>query len=258
MIPKIIHYCWFGPKEMPLLAHKCIDSWKKHFPDWEIRLWNEANSPMRNDYMQNAYANKKWANLANYTRLFALKNFGGIYFDTDVEVIRNFDFLEKFICFVGFETGADELAFSINNAVMGAVVEHSFINECLVEIESEFDGTEEAYLSSPVLTTKLLKKNGLNEYGEQDIREVHVFSMQAFYPYAWNDIFSYSCLTENTYAIHYWDMSWKDKHTENTELIQNTKRLQDYISLLEKQLAGARSGNVTISTEASPGGTGPA
>ncbi len=246
MISKIIHYCWFGAKEIPELANRCIKSWEKYFPDWEIVLWNESNSPMEIPYMKNAYKNKKWSNLSNYTRLYALKEFGGIYFDTDIEVIKQFDFLDKYECFVGFESEPLSISLSINNAVLGACKQHFFINECLREIELKYDGTEIANLSSPVLTTNVLLANGLDVYGDQDLNGIHIFDMKAFYPYAWYDIFTFSCITKDTYTIHYWDMSWKDKEAETKDLLFARKALTDRISFLESQSVEGNSRKVNI------------
>lgn len=229
-----------------MLAYKCIESWKKYFPHWEIILWNEQNSPMQHPYMQQAYANKKWSNLSNYTRLFALKNHGGIYFDTDVEVIRAFDFLEKYTCFVGFESPVGQAELSINNAILGASKGHLFIDQCLTEIETKYDGTEIANFSSPVLTTEVLRRKGLVMYGEQDVQDVHVFDMKAFYPYTWDDLFTYACVTEKTYTIHYWDMSWKDKEVESKELLAQLKVLKENINELDSQVLEIRTGKMKI------------
>lgn len=92
MIPKIIHYCWFGRNPLPDLAKKCIQSWKKFCPDYEIKEWNEDNFDINsNQYVKEAYKAKKWAFVTDYVRLWALVNFGGVYMDTDVEVINSID-----------------------------------------------------------------------------------------------------------------------------------------------------------------------
>ena len=91
-IPKIIHYCWFGGNPLPELAEKCIESWKKYLPDYEIIRWDENNFDFNiNDYVKEAYENKKWAFITDYVRLYAMYNYGGIYMDTDVEVLKSLD-----------------------------------------------------------------------------------------------------------------------------------------------------------------------
>lgn len=92
MIPKIIHYCWFGGKEKPESAQKCIRSWKKFFPDYEIKEWNESNFDVNMiPYTKAAYEAKKYAFVSDFARFWVLYHYGGVYFDTDVEVIRNMD-----------------------------------------------------------------------------------------------------------------------------------------------------------------------
>ena len=106
-IPKIIHYCWFGGKPKPELAEKCIKSWKKHCPDYEIREWNEDNydlaaAPL---YVRQAYEAKKWAFVTDYVRLQVVYECGGIYLDTDVELKKNLDSLLGYSAYFGFEDG---------------------------------------------------------------------------------------------------------------------------------------------------------
>ena len=105
MAQKIIHYCWFGGNEKSKLIEKCIRSWKKHFPDYEIKEWNESNFDVNcNTYVRQAYESKKWAFVSDYARFFILEREGGLYFDTDVEVIRPFEHLLGGNPFTAFET----------------------------------------------------------------------------------------------------------------------------------------------------------
>ena len=105
MIPKIIHYCWFGRNPLPVLAQKCIASWKKYLPDYEIKEWNEDNFDVNIiPYTAEAYAQKKYAFVSDYARFWILYRYGGIYFDTDVEVIRPIDDIIARGNFMGFET----------------------------------------------------------------------------------------------------------------------------------------------------------
>ena len=104
MIPKIIHYCWFGGNPLPKSAIECIESWKQFFPDYEIKEWNETNFDIHlNRYTEEAYQQKKWAFVSDVARLWALVHEGGIYMDTDVEVVRPLDDLLKNKAFIGFE-----------------------------------------------------------------------------------------------------------------------------------------------------------
>ena len=104
MIPKIIHYCWFGGKPLDALGKKCLRSWKKHFPDYEIIRWDESNVDLTGcQYAREAYAEKKWAFVSDYVRYKVLYEQGGIYFDTDVEVLRSFDDILEKGSFMGCE-----------------------------------------------------------------------------------------------------------------------------------------------------------
>lgn len=118
MIPKILHYCWFGTKPIPEDYQGYIDGWKKLMPDYEIMLWNEANSPMHLPYLQAALRYKKWANLSNFVRIYALHQHGGIYMDTDMEVLKTLEPFRKCGSFLGFELGEkDNKEIVINNAI---------------------------------------------------------------------------------------------------------------------------------------------
>ena len=124
MIPKIIHYCWFGRGEKPELAKKCIASWKKSCPDFEIREWNEDNCDYLSiPFMAEAYAVKKYAFVSDVMRLIVLEQYGGVYFDTDVEVVRDISPLLDDEGFIGFENDQ----FVNSGQVMAAKAHHPVI-----------------------------------------------------------------------------------------------------------------------------------
>ena len=134
MIPKIIHYCWFGnnPKDEQTL--KYIEGWKKLLPDYELREWNEKDlSKVNNKYVEEAYQSKKWAFVSDYFRLYALYNEGGIYFDTDVEVRKSFDEFLNLDFFIGSELF--EKNKQIGKAVIGAKVKSPIIERLLKEYD---------------------------------------------------------------------------------------------------------------------------
>ena len=117
MIPKIIHYCWFGRNPLPELAQKCIASWKKYLPDYEIKEWNEDNFDVNIiPYTAEAYAQKKYAFVSDYARFWIQHKYGGIYFDTDVEVIRPIDDIIARGNFMGFETDPNSEKGDASNA----------------------------------------------------------------------------------------------------------------------------------------------
>lgn len=105
MIPKVIHYCWFGGKPIPNDVKKCINSWKKKCPDYEIKCWNESNFDVNaHPFTKAAYEAKAWAFVSDYARLKVVYDHGGIYLDTDVELLKNLDFLLKYDFYIGIET----------------------------------------------------------------------------------------------------------------------------------------------------------
>ena len=104
MIPKIIHYCWFGGNPLPKDAQECLSSWKKYLPDYEIKVWNESNFDVNCcPYVKGAYEQRKFAFVSDYARFWVLYKEGGLYFDTDVEVIRNVDHIIAAGNFMGIE-----------------------------------------------------------------------------------------------------------------------------------------------------------
>lgn len=128
MIPKIIHYCWFGPNPIPKKTRKCIDSWKKFFPDFDFMFWNETNSPLDSSFVKEAIKQKKWAFVADYVRTWALYTYGGIYFDTDVLVIKSFKDLMQEKVFLAYEQEEKKY---VNVAVWGAERNNEFLREII-------------------------------------------------------------------------------------------------------------------------------
>ena len=129
-IPKVIHYCWIGGKTKPESVIKCIESWKQYCPDYEIKEWNENNLNIEsNVYSKQAYEEKAWGFVTDYFRLWIIYNYGGIYLDTDVQIIRSFDSLLKGPAFAGFEKGSEneEGAFVNLGEGFGAVAGNEII-----------------------------------------------------------------------------------------------------------------------------------
>ena len=208
MIPKKIHYCWFGRNELPKKAKKCIDSWKKNCPDYEIIEWNEDNFDINlNSYTKMCYGEKKYAFLSDYVRLLVVMQNGGIYLDTDVEVLRSFDDLLDYKAFFGFENNE-----YINTGLgFGAEVGNDIVGQMIREYDELLDG-EHGVIGCPILNTNALYKLGLEKNGEkQEIRGALICPIDFFNPY--NDLIGKLCKTENTYSIHWYAKSWMDKKT---------------------------------------------
>ncbi|EOY2591629.1 glycosyl transferase [Enterococcus hirae] len=206
MIPKKIHYCWFGKNPLPNEVKKCIESWKLFCPDYEIIEWNEENYDVfKIDYMAEAYKAKKYAFVSDYARLDIIYNNGGIYLDTDVELIRPLDDLLHHSCYLGMELPgrvATGLGF-------GAVKGNNFLYENMKYYEhNHFFYKGRMNLTTCVeITTNILKKHGLsNDDNIQIIKDTIIFSTEYFCPY---DIEKgITNLTCNTISIHHYSASW--------------------------------------------------
>jgi len=200
MIPKIIHWCWFG-KEIPAEIQNYVDGWKKLMPDYKIIRWNADNFDIHSvKWVEQAVQAEKWAFAADYIRLWAVYNYGGIYLDSDVEVIKPFDDLLELPYFLCVEKVPGKF---IEMATFGASKECFWLKDCLdyyknrnfIKNENEFD-----CLVLPIVATHILRK----KYGTEEIK---VFTSDYFSPkhIMTNEI----SITENTYSIHHFEGSWK-------------------------------------------------
>lgn len=212
MIPKTIHYCWFGRNPLPPLAEKCIRSWKKYCPDYEIKEWNEDNfdisaCPL---YVRQAYDAKKWAFVSDYVRLQLVYTFGGIYLDTDVELLKPLDPLLEYGAFFGFEDGIHVntgLGFGAeqNSAAVKKMLD-DYQNIPFIRDDNSHDTT-----ACPVRNTAALKAFGLIQDNTLQILKGNT----AIFPSAYFCPIDYRTgkkrITKNTVAIHWFSMSWKSE-----------------------------------------------
>ncbi|OQP47187.1 hypothetical protein A4H97_06675 [Niastella yeongjuensis] len=249
MLPKVIHYCWFGGSEMPESYKSLIAEWETLHPSWSIKRWDESNAPMSLPYIKKAKENNNWANISNYVRLYALGREGGIYLDTDMKVLQPLDKLLLHNCFLGFESGSNEGGeFWVNNAIMGAQANHPFVMECEQYLLEQFDGTEQANLSSPQLVTALLKtRRGLKQYGRQSLDDIMLYEKEVFYPipvdkaYLLKEVNAYP---EETVAVHLWGRTWFTNEMlidEMDNLRRYTHELNDLIQKTTKTLTQSQS-----------------
>lgn len=208
MIPKIIHYCWFGGKPLPKAAEDCIRSWKTYCPDYEIIEWNETNFDIHaNLYTKQAYESKKWAFVTDVVRLYALYTYGGVYMDTDVEVIKPLDRFLEHQAFSGFEDLTN-----IPTGIMAAEKGHPLFKKLVEHYDNRpflIDGQPD--LTTNVTTiTKLLLPEGLvpnNTY--QEVAGLALYPYDYFCP---RDIHTMKLvITENTHTIHHFAGSWLPK-----------------------------------------------
>lgn len=201
-IPKIIHYCWFGEKKMSKTANMCLDSWRKHCPDYKIMLWNESNSPLNNDFVKTAYEQKKYAFVADYVRTWALDKYGGVYMDTDMLLIKNIDDLLNQEMFLGYE---QKERLYINVAMWGSIPDHQFLKNILDFYASHtFDINKIFYYTIPSIVTREYKQYKGNN-------SITVYDYDWFYSFPGEmkrhkNFMDY--LTANSVSVHLWDMSW--------------------------------------------------
>lgn len=223
MIPKVIHYCWFGGKEKPKSVQKCIASWKKNMPDYKIIEWNEDNFDMDiHPYTRFCFDNKKWAFLSDYARLWVVNNNGGLYFDTDVEALKSFDELLENDAFFGFEN-KDYIASGLG---FGAVAHNITVEAMLKEYDNLCSGKEEPNLiGCPTLNTKALIPLGLKLNGEKQIVG-NALILPADFLNPFEDSTGRVRKTENTYSIHWYSKSaLKEKDILRSKITRPFHRL---------------------------------
>lgn len=212
MIPKIIHYCWFGRGEMPELVIKCIASWHTHMPDWEYRSWSEDNFDIASApaYVQEAYAAKKYAFVSDYVRLWALEREGGLYLDTDVEIIKSFDPLLNDTAFIGLE---ESLALLPGTCVMACEAHCQWVKDMLATYENVHfvreNGTMDMTTNVQRLGERMVQGGLLHERKEQYLSHwgLRVYTHDYFSPITSTRVMRKS---KNTYSIHRFAGSWVD------------------------------------------------
>ena len=216
-IPKIIHYCWFGGNPLPELAQKCIESWKKFFPDYEIKEWNENNYDVNKvPYIKEAYAAKKYAFVSDYARFDILYQYGGVYFDTDVEVIKSFDQILQEGPFMGCErNGTESVTAKIAVAPglgMAALAGMPIYKEILEDYQSSHfcpDGNYSTVKTVVLFATEPLATYGLkNSDAVQEVAGIKIYPKEYFAP---KDVDTKKLIiTKNTHSIHHYDASWAE------------------------------------------------
>lgn len=210
MIPKKIHYCWFGRGPLPELAQKCIASWHKYMPDYEYILWNEDSFDVNQiAYTKEAYATRKYAFVSDYVRLLALEREGGIYLDVDFEVYKPFDDLLHWKAFAGFE-GSKHLPLMmgvIASEAHGTWVKEQlqyYLDRHFVDFEGKLDLTTNVAFVSEKMSQQGFVQNGR----EQDYKDLHVFPVEYFCPrQTTGEYFR----TDNTYCESIGVSSWLDQ-----------------------------------------------
>ena len=241
MIPKIIHYCWFGGNPLPPLAQKCIKSWKKYCPDYEIVRWDESNFDINGSllYVKQAYDKKMWAFVSDYVRPWALVNYGGIYMDTDVELVRPIDCFLQESAFSGFEA-VDR----IPTGIMACEKDHSTFKEWLNEYSKKRfvldDGSVNLETNVTAITNYMARHGFSFDNALQTVKEVTFYPKDFFCP---KDTHTGIVeLTGSTYCIHHFNGSWvaptEKKKTKARWRKYRIERIKNSPKILLRKLIG--------------------
>lgn len=245
MIPKTIHYCWFGHNTLPKLANYCINSWKKFLPDYTIKCWDESNFDIHCcPYVEEAYQKKKWAFVSDYARFYILYQYGGIYFDTDVELIKPLDDLISHGGFMGIEQDSQQEITVAPGLGIASKPASKLYQELLQTYhKSHFINPNKTLNETTVgtYTTEVLKKYGLkNITGIQQVLDVYIYPKEYFNPI--DHITGRLIITPNTYAIHHYMASWCTQYSKKRGKIYQFlarnfgKRTADTIKNIWKKL----------------------
>ncbi|MBO4601338.1 MAG: glycosyl transferase [Bacilli bacterium] len=212
-IPKIIHYCWFGNNPMPKIVKDCIKSWETKCPDYKIKLWNENNFDFNeNEYVKQAYDAKKWAFVSDFARLFIIYNEGGVYLDTDVELLKKLDSLLEYDAFFAKE---DDVNFNTGIG-FGAKKHNNIVKKMLDSYNDKKFITKDGYDLTPCPITNTKVINDL--YPNMDLCDKKIIDNVCFLSKEYFCPIDYETgkkkITKNTIAIHHFSQSWltrKDK-----------------------------------------------
>ena len=207
MIPRIIHYCWFGRGEMPELSLKCIESWHRFMPDYEYKLWNEDNFDINcNQYVREAYEAKKYAFVTDYVRLYALYTDGGIYMDTDVESLKPYDDLLHLNGFTGYEGSKHHppVTGTLASEAGGEWIKEqleAYDNAQFINPDGSLDLT-----TNTIRISRIMSAGGFVSNGEKQVfKGMTIFPVEFFCP---RQTTGEILLTENTYCDHHFMGSW--------------------------------------------------
>lgn len=210
MIPKKIHFCWYGNKPYPDLISNCLNSWEKWLDSYELIKWDESNTQFDNPWLNRALEQKKYAFIADYVRFRALYDQGGIYLDTDMLVLKPLDGLLDYHCFMGFE---DDI--HINTAIVGCEPGHPLIKKILDSYRVFFDQNDFKVVTS--IITPIVKGylGSLNPKIINDKNGLTVFPADYFYPLPYSESENHQILHEylsqNSFTAHLWFKSWYDE-----------------------------------------------
>lgn len=215
-IPKRLFYVWFGD-DMPMDVHACILTWKFAMPDYEIiRIdqnkseWFDFDKALEEcEWLRAVYERKMWAYVSDYIRIKVLHDHGGIYLDTDVTTLKNFDALRSDCLFVGYQSPIE-----VNGAIIGSVKQHEYLKLLLNHYEENHIFSSTRYLLPEVMTHVLKEHYGFKPVDSRlnpektILHNISIYPEHAFYPFRYMEKYADECINMNTYCIHWWKASW--------------------------------------------------
>ena len=233
-IPKKLHYIWIGDGEKPEIFNKCLKSWQEKMPDYEIIEINKENFDLddhiaRNKFLRECYKRKLWAYIADYVRIHYLYENGGIYLDTDMEIVKDFSSLfenENIEFFTGYES--DD---GIGMGLFGVSAKSKFLEKMIKFYDDEI--YKSPLFTLPQITKYILKNDFSFDFSKNEIRDekngICIYKKEYFYPFLPKEKFDESIVTENTYAIHWWHHSWKGSRPFLFLKTKHLKGIKKYI-----------------------------
>jgi len=224
MIPKKINYIWLGGKPKSNFANICLETWREKLQGYEIIEWNENNLELdrlckENRFLSECRKRKLWAFMADYLRLYVLYNFGGIYMDVDVQVLKSFDDLLENKMFIGYEYFSRDYDDCVTEGtgIMACEPRNPIIKECLDYYKEEIWNSNAYYI--PTILTIVFKRHAVTDY--------KIYPVDFFAPYDYRKEFSPTCVTSNTHTIHWFQASWHEN--KNIGLFLQTKHIKNPI-----------------------------
>lgn len=244
MIPKTIHYCWFGGNPLPKFALKCIKSWRKYCPDYQIIRWDESNFDIAKcpRYVQEAYSAKKWAFVTDYVRLQVVYEHGGIYLDTDVTLLKNLDTLLNHSAFFGRE---DDL--HVNTGLgFGAEKGSEVLKELMLDYQSIpfiLENGKMDLTPCPARNTNVLLRRGLRQDNTKQLLngEILILPTEYFCPIDYKT--GKKHITKNTFSIHHFSASWHSAAKQETRRKLLRQKKKEYILHTPYRVARKLLGN---------------
>jgi len=233
-IPKKLHYVWIGDSEKPEIFNKCLKSWQEKMPDYEIVEINKENFDLddhiaRNKFLRECYKRKLWTYIADYVRIHYLYENGGIYLDTDMEIVKDFSSLfenENIEFFTGYES--DD---GIGMGLFGVSAKSKFLEKMIKFYDDEI--YKSPLFTLPQITKYILKNDFSFDFSKNEIRDekngICIYKKEYFYPFLPKEKFDESIVTENTYAIHWWHHSWKGSRPFLFLKTKHLKGIKKYI-----------------------------